>query len=62
MRVAFIIGVEPLGDAAPWIVVEPPSLSLFPGGEQQVLVRFVNDNLEMGVNFGFQVAVAGTIR
>ncbi len=28
----------------------------------QILVRFVNDNLEMSVGFGFQVAIAGTVQ
>jgi hypothetical protein len=28
----------------------------------QLLVRFVNDNLEMSVGFGFQVAIAGTVK
>lgn len=28
----------------------------------QLLIRFVNDNLEMSVGFGFGVAIAGTIR
>jgi hypothetical protein len=28
----------------------------------QLLVRFVNDNLEMSVGFGFQVALAGSVR
>lgn len=32
--------IEVLGDAAAWAVVEPPALSLFPGAEDVVTVRF----------------------
>jgi hypothetical protein len=31
---------EVVGTAAPWIDVEPPSVSLFPGAEETVIVRF----------------------
>jgi hypothetical protein len=31
---------EVVGNAAPWIDVEPPSVSLFPGAEETVIVRF----------------------
>jgi len=32
--------VEPLGEAAPWTVVEPAELPLFPGAEGTLLLRF----------------------
>jgi hypothetical protein len=32
--------VEPLGETAPWTVVEPPELPLFPGAEGTVILRF----------------------
>jgi hypothetical protein len=32
--------VEPLGEAAPWTVVDPAELPLFPGAEGSVLLRF----------------------
>jgi hypothetical protein len=32
--------IQVLGDAAAWAIVEPPALSLFPGAEEPVTVRF----------------------
>jgi len=39
-HVVDVLHVEVVGEAAAWAVVEPPSLSLFPGNDQTVVVRF----------------------
>ena len=39
-HVVDVLHVEVVGDAAAWSVVEPPSVSLFPGNDQVVTVRF----------------------
>ena len=39
-HVVDVLHVEVVGDAAAWAVVEPASLSLFPGNDQTVAVRF----------------------
>lgn len=39
-HVVDVLTVEVVGEAAAWAVVEPRSLSLFPGNDQTVLVRF----------------------
>ena len=39
-HVVDVLHVEVVGDAAAWSVVEPPSVSLFPGNDATVVVRF----------------------